>query len=463
MKSTAQNTIENSPINADHANLSTLPAIRESSVASNLATDLDQDSIATSSGPLKIPFTPGDHITRWEMLPIAWPIQVHGIVLEVFTDSIVLVDFGLAAVLDPTVEAKEGANADSEGSEITQENNKKQLKVKRAIESFQKSLKKKKEKQRLNVRTLTEQKEISKWSKVNYDGGLFRFGGGDEKKDDTIASSDGSTVEEKGDSWWSSWKKSQPQENPKPFGRNEDSDSPRNTKADDNTSEKLKGESSRASWWSRLSSKRDMKAEVEDSLRSRSQPDDRDSKLGDVLYPVGNDDAAGNDTINLAMELERRYMREQHGAVDAKQNESLAAKADHSEEEKHVDSKSKEDIFWSKNDLIQADTAIVENDPSEEKKEDEEVFADVGKKNFEEAVLEPTVEVETKEIVVSKQKRKLSRADPAKLVLARTNWLLKHGESILPPYHAFSSNSECMAGTCIQRLKTNCALLLSPI
>ena len=43
---------------------------------------------------------------------------------------------------------------------------------------------------------------------------------------------------------------------------------------------------------------------------------------------------------------------------------------------------------------------------------------------------------------------KLPKADPPKLVLARTHWLLENGESVLPPYHAFSSNSECIAVFC---------------
>lgn len=42
----------------------------------------------------------------------------------------------------------------------------------------------------------------------------------------------------------------------------------------------------------------------------------------------------------------------------------------------------------------------------------------------------------------------LPQADPPKLVLARTRWLLQHGEAVMPPYHAFSSNSECIAVFC---------------
>jgi len=42
----------------------------------------------------------------------------------------------------------------------------------------------------------------------------------------------------------------------------------------------------------------------------------------------------------------------------------------------------------------------------------------------------------------------LPKSDPAKIVLARTNFLLEFGEAVLPPYHVFYSNSECIAVWC---------------
>ena len=44
-----------------------------------------------------------------------------------------------------------------------------------------------------------------------------------------------------------------------------------------------------------------------------------------------------------------------------------------------------------------------------------------------------------------------SKSDPAKIVLARVNFLLeseKNGTDVLPPYHVFNSNSECIAVFC---------------
>ena len=42
----------------------------------------------------------------------------------------------------------------------------------------------------------------------------------------------------------------------------------------------------------------------------------------------------------------------------------------------------------------------------------------------------------------------LPKIDPTKVVLARTRFLLRHGESVLPPYNIFHANSECIAVWC---------------
>jgi len=44
--------------------------------------------------------------------------------------------------------------------------------------------------------------------------------------------------------------------------------------------------------------------------------------------------------------------------------------------------------------------------------------------------------------------RELPKSDPKEIVLARANFLLEYGEEILPPYHVFYSNSECIAVWC---------------
>ena len=44
--------------------------------------------------------------------------------------------------------------------------------------------------------------------------------------------------------------------------------------------------------------------------------------------------------------------------------------------------------------------------------------------------------------------QELPKSDPTEIVLARANFLLECGEDILPPYHVFYSNSECIAVWC---------------
>ena len=65
--------------------------------------------------PYEHGFEPGDHIIRWDMLPILWPIQIHGIVLEVSDDktTVTICDFGITTVKNDAVE-KKMAKADKE-------------------------------------------------------------------------------------------------------------------------------------------------------------------------------------------------------------------------------------------------------------------------------------------------------------------------------------------------------------
>jgi hypothetical protein len=48
----------------------------------------------------------------------------------------------------------------------------------------------------------------------------------------------------------------------------------------------------------------------------------------------------------------------------------------------------------------------------------------------------------------SSKQQKLPKSDPTEIVLARVNFLLEFGEDVLPPYHVFHSNSECIAVWC---------------
>jgi hypothetical protein len=72
-----------------------------------------------------------------------------------------------------------------------------------------------------------------------------------------------------------------------------------------------------------------------------------------------------------------------------------------------------------------------------------------GKKSTTDSQLEnETPDASNPTTTTTPKKLDLPTADPPKLVLARTRWLLQNGEAVLPPYHAFHANSECIAVFC---------------
>ena len=102
-------------------------------------------------------FEPGDHIIRWEMLPIMYPIQIHGIVLEAGKNLVIIADFGLASY-----DSHGGASKDlNTWSNETKDDSNDVI-----LQAWEKI--KPKEKKRLNVIAVTNPKEIRKWSKIKY-------------------------------------------------------------------------------------------------------------------------------------------------------------------------------------------------------------------------------------------------------------------------------------------------------
>mmetsp|Transcript_24089 Transcript_24089/g.48086 ORF Transcript_24089/g.48086 Transcript_24089/m.48086 type:complete len:494 (+) Transcript_24089:48-1529(+) len=83
----------------------------------------------------------GDHVIRWKMLGLCYPIQIHGIVLSAGPDIVTIVDCGLTS----------SRGADKVGN-------------------FQDDMSERacKLRKRLNILTLVDDKEIKKWKKVGY-------------------------------------------------------------------------------------------------------------------------------------------------------------------------------------------------------------------------------------------------------------------------------------------------------
>jgi hypothetical protein len=116
-----------------------------------LSTLKSMTPVESSDGLANHGFAAGDHIIRWDflLLPVPYPIQIHGIVLEVGRNCVIIADFGLASSYQ-----RDEVKDDSHDV------------IMAAWEKI-----KPREKKRLNVVVITDLKEIRKWSKINYAGG----------------------------------------------------------------------------------------------------------------------------------------------------------------------------------------------------------------------------------------------------------------------------------------------------
>jgi len=275
-------------------------------------------------------FQPGDHIIRWEMLPVLYPIQIHGIVLEAGKNCVIIADFGLASYDNQRASGGGTTEALSSLSEDEDANDSHDV-IMQAWEKI-----KPKEKKRLNVIVVTDPREIRKWSKINY---------GDQVEKD------------KGSS-----------HNPVGF-----------------LTSLLPG-----------SKKKDQDTIAEEEDGSSSDEDDKSdgksSKVPDQLT-----------------------------CADVQQTESTT-----NNEEEDV----KEDYIEGAPDWFQPSYRPRKRSGSSSSpmpiSDGQSVFS----------IDKP----EAKET-------ELPKSDSAKLVLARTNFILEH-EDLLPPYHVFYSNSECIAVWC---------------
>lgn len=130
----------------------------------------------------------GDHVIRWTHLCFMYPIQVHGIVLSAGDDLVTVCDFGLTATkrqeqhqgnnsekndekqeqeIIESKEPDEQENADFDATTVPLEDMV-SAEDRALIQACEEAQDKKKTKQRMNIWTLTDEKEIRKWRKVNY-------------------------------------------------------------------------------------------------------------------------------------------------------------------------------------------------------------------------------------------------------------------------------------------------------
>ena len=116
-------------------------------------TDIEDVAEEENEEPRLHDLEAGDHIVRWTHIAL-YPVQVHGVVLSAGPDIVTLVDFGLASQSKSSSDRKVGpssaaeAASDSEAREVT-----------KAAGGGDR---------RLEIITITDEKDIRRWRKVNY-------------------------------------------------------------------------------------------------------------------------------------------------------------------------------------------------------------------------------------------------------------------------------------------------------
>ena len=262
-------------------------------------------------------FEPGDHIIRWELVPIAWPIQIHGIVLEAGRNCVIIADFGMTAQVDgKTVKI-------SEQEEIVDENHE----IIGAASKFRS-----KEKQRLNVKVLTDKAELRKWTKINYGRNVFDLSAGGT------------------------------------FGQ--------------------------------------LKKWFRKPLKSVSN-----------AHLI-----AGNNAIS-----DKEWLDE---AVKCKDTPMVSMASIVAPPVFSIEAIAPNDYSPSQDSLLRTSIEMIHSLEQEIQDDDNKALVSLESPKMDQSL------------------EKLPKSDPTKIVLARTNFLLEFGEDILPPYHLFYSNSECIAVWC---------------
>ena len=401
-----------------------------SSEAEPTASGIDYSNLEET--PYEHGFEPGDHIIRWDMLPILWPIQIHGIVLEVSDDktTVTICDFGITTakkddkakastnvekmVADDDAMFKEAirdiSNGDTNGSAID--------------ESI------KKEKKRLNIIVLTKWSDLRKWHKVSYEGGLISGGVGKSLKG----------LGEKTEKLWTSTKQL--------FVKKDTSELPDAMLNDDDSLTDLMDEQMKIV----------EAVKRKDSKGSAKQDDSGEQKFTRSLSHDG--------ATVLKEEMLKEFLTSESAGDSGSEITDPQTLSEPVEESKTLAQMVAE---ANKIDKQSPRKIIIKSPPqSPAKKSIEEkqqswhgsfmkslsnigLLSKSSSKGSEKSSSKvPDGEENTpcEDLKKDTKTPDLPRSDPPILVLARTRFLLDQGEDFLPPYHIVNSNSECIAVWC---------------
>ena len=485
---------------------------------------IDYSKLDADETPYEHNFQPGDHIIRWDMLPILWPIQIHGIVLEVSEDKseVTICDFGITSVKNEEKKIKEcqgerpekiveeenaiftealkdeqclgtAADADTNGVEKAESTDDEAINKK---ESSKKE-KKKKKNQRLNVIKLTKWSDLRKWSKVNYEGGLFGAAAGKDSKMGKSIKNLGKKTEQ----LWTSMTKSfaKPDDNltkeKKVLSVRYDVDE--RGYCVHHPTIQLKRQRDDGDWSvvrkkcpdcikedcpAMLGDEGQVTSQEVDSAPSFSSTEDEQSaSQSSTAVTTNATESSLTEENNTSKESVEELLQdstaletnlEEHGETGEVSNGDAGIDSAKTESNRTGDDtpKTLEQMIAEANEVEKRSRTVVPSPErksmSEKKKSWQGSFmkslSNIFPKNEKEATTNGDKTDSSKDALTgkdvqeetnhdgSKQKtwKDLPRSDPAILVLARTRFVLEYGEDVLPPYHIINSNSECIAVWC---------------
>lgn len=448
---------------------------------------------------LKHNLRPGDHVIRWEMTVIAWPIQIHGIVLEVGKQYVELADFGLTAqpqrnsgnqnkdkdntcsgesaatstststpTNTPTSTSTTGKLGDGSQFHVQQQapfmDHPVAQKMEEAVASAWNKLRKDKQrpKQRITVHIITTQKELNRWHKVNYGGKLFGIGGPGESNDmieeegivnpenmthkkQTLADKFKMSLNFGGNKQNSSNSKGMTKEDQSSASQEQYPKFPRiraatqkvntsmqnikNNPTIQNVNEKTKQGiqktgNATVQGWTRITSLWSPKNKQQHQQQYQEHP--QHTHHTNLEIHGNSASIEEQDTTEMSTE-EQASMKGNHNDAATKNNSQEEEESEQNQQQQEQPDIAPLKTDFSKRLMNPAMAKIMADKEKEKEKQSSNRTA-------------------TKE--KEKPKNKLPKSDPPKLVLARAYFLLKHGEAVLPPYHAFHSNSECIAVFC---------------
>jgi len=393
----------------------------------------------------------GDHVFRWEMIimpPVIYPIQIHGIVLEAGRNCVIIGDFGLTGY-----GKQEGADFNHAEDHNT------------SIMAAWKKLRPK-EDQRLNIVTLLDPKEIRKWKKADYEHSFVSNHVPKNKFSKSLSKFFKSTTIKKSEGGGDS------------VGTDATvvEGSRERTATSDSTGSNSAGGRLSKFFSKSVVIRQDSAVTDATVVHEPSSSESHGESNGDAVVCSGN-----GQSNSEAVEMDKKE--------EAKQPSKLTEVA--SGEAAGTSEKDGAEEASGESDKVQAQSsgaALAKSKGDEEKDSGGELKEDEGSCEFADVSLSGTedssssaAECETKEsgeiakakpshdelnedvenvassaVASSHQdaaqqqqaREELPKSDPKKIVLARAHFLLEYGEEILPPYHVFYSNSECIAVWC---------------